>query len=412
MLPETLAEVLMNWIGASAVLAYLTFVVTRSVRSGMENRLAVLLACGAIFMVARGFMWLTGEPAARIVAMFSVGLFPLLLILFIEQLLRRHSPPFVKFTVAVATGGFSYLSLFTIFPRSAATALLVYELFVFVVIAVIIIRRDKKSLSEPENHLIESIGVASIIILPLIITDFQTVIDMPIMRVGSITILVFIFTLTRQSSASRETGAFLRGILSITLYGLVLGLVFASISVTAELFRDQSASITLSIVQPYIALGIALAFLIRILDRLVAMRRESRSRSFQNWLSTAKTTSITEFVQSVLRYAPLKNCILVSKKVLADYDITSMRPLFDEHGSLLSLENLNTISRQDQNEQLRFAAEQLIDLLGRNQCNQFCLLAEQPATALLVNIPTVAGAVRLNMELVVINKIAEALNCG
>ena len=412
MLPETLAEVLLNWIGACGVLAYLTFVVTRPLRSGMENRLAVLLACGAVFMIARGFRWLAGEPLAHVVAMFSIGLFPLLLILFIEQLLRRHSPPFVKFTVAAATCGFSYLSLFTTFPRSAAIALLVYELFVFLFITVVIICRDKKALSEPENHLIESIGVASIIILPLIITDFQTVVEMPIMRIGSIAILVFIFTLTRQSSASRQTDAFLRGIMRISLYGLVLGLVFASVSVTAELFRDQAASITLSLIQPYIALGIALAFLIRITDRLVAMRRESRSHYFQNWLANAKTESIADFVQSVLRYAPLKNCILVGRKMLADYDIESMRPLFDQHASLLSTEDLNNISRLEQDEQLVFAAEQLVDLLGRNQCNQFCLLSEQPVTALLVNIPTVAGTVRLKTELVVISKIAEALNRG
>ena len=188
---------------------------------------------------------------------------------------------------------------------------------------------------------------------------------MPIIRFGSIAILVCIFTLTRQSSASRQTDAFLRGIMRISLYGLVLGLVFASVSVTAELFRDQAASITLSLIQPYIALGIALAFLIRITDRLVAMRRESRSHYFQNWLANAKTESIADFVQSVLRYAPLKNCILVGRKMLADYDIESMRPLFDQHASLLSTEDLNNISRLEQDEQLVFAAEQLVDLLGR-----------------------------------------------
>ena len=409
MLPDTLAEVLLNWIVAAGVMAYLIFVLTRPTPSGMEKRLAILLALAAVFLTARGFRWLTDQPTAGVITNVSISGFPLLLVIFVEQLLRRHSPLFLKITVAVATVIFCYISLFGAFVRTATIALLAYELFVYLTIALIIIGRDKSASSKPENNLIETIGVATMISLPLVVTDFQTIIEIPIMRVGSIAVLLFIYAFTRQSSAKRETGAYLKGLLVICLYGLVLGVVFASLSIDSDTIRNQSVAFSLSLAQPYVALGIGLAFLLKILDQLVAMRRESRSRFFQNWLATTDTSAIDAFVESVLQYAPLKDSILVSEKIFADYDIDSLKPLFDKEGSLLSLDELTHIRGNEQEEQLRFAAEQLIELLSRNQCNQFCLLDQRSPTALLVNIPPVAGAMNRKAELVVINKIAGAL---
>ena len=221
--------------------------------------------------------------------------------------------------------------------------------------------------------------------------------------------MLLIYAFTRKSSAKRETGAYLKGLLVICLYGLVLGVVFASLSIDSDTIRNQSVAFSLSLAQPYVALGIGLAFLLKILDQLVAMRREGRSRFFQNWLATTDTSAIDAFVESVLQYAPLKDSILVSEKIFADYDIDSLKPLFDKEGSLLSLDELTHIRGNEQEEQLRFAAEQLIELLSRNQCNQFCLLDHRSPTALLVNIPPVAGAMNRKAELVVINKIAGAL---
>ncbi len=410
MVPDTLAEVLLNWIAAASIVAYLIFVVSRPTQSSMEKRLVVVLALAAVFLTARGFRWLTDHPTAVVIANTSLSVFPLLLVIFVEHLLRRHSPLFLKTSVAVATVIFCYISLFGVFTRTATIALLVFILFVFLTIALIIFGRDKSASSEPENHLIDTIGVATMMSLPLAVTDFRTIIEMPIMRVGSIAALLFIYAFTRQSSTKWETGAYIKGLLVICLYGLVLGLVFASLSIDSDTVRNQPYAFSLALIQPYVALGIGLAFLLRVLDRLVTMRRESRSRYFQNWLATTDTSSIDAFVESVLQYAPLKDSILVSEKIFANYDFDSLRPLFNREGSLLSIDELKCIRRNEQDEQQHFAAEQLIDLLSRNQCNQFCLLDHRLPTALLVNIPLVAGAMNRKAELVMINKIARALD--
>ena len=127
MLPDTLAEVLLNWVVAAGVVAYLIFVITRPTPSEMEKRRAILLALLAVFLTARGFRWLTDHPTAGVIANASISAFPLLLVIFVEQLLRRHSPLFLKITVAVATIIFCYISLFSGFVRTATIALRAYQ---------------------------------------------------------------------------------------------------------------------------------------------------------------------------------------------------------------------------------------------------------------------------------------------
>ncbi len=397
-MPETLTEVLLNWIAAATALLYLLFMLQNPAGGAPEKRLLLLLTAILIFLTARGFWWLDGHPAAVLAANISVSIFPLLLILFVEGLLRRHCPLFLKVITVVLTAFFVYTSLSSDFTPAKTFIRLGYEVFVLLSVIAIIAFRDRRSLYESENHLIGISGIVFLIALPLIVSDFQTILNLPVPRMGSLAIPVFIYAFIRHASGIRENRRFLLDLMLITLRGTLVGLGFWWI-----FSPENPGYLGISAV-----LGIAFSFLLSIAYRISSLRLENRSHNFRNWLSSADTASISDFISSLIEFAPLKDAAIVSTDDIKQYDPSKLTSLFKTAGTLISSKQLMILSQSD-DENIRYGAEQVIDLLQRNQCNQFCLLRRNPLHALLVNIPKIPGPHNHMDELIVINKIASAL---
>lgn len=397
MQPEIIAEALLNWLAAAAALAYCLFMLGKCAGTERENRLLALLGIMFIFFSVRGAWWLWNHPIAVAVANIAISCLPLAVVVFIEGATRRHSPLFLKLSTAAATTGFVYISAFVGFDAASTYALMAYEVYVLTTVALIVILRDRAALSEAENHLLNILGLVSLIALPLAITDFQTVVPMPVPRLGSLGALIFIYAFVRRYSSVRETRRFIGELVLIALAGTAVGLGFGLLGGTLNL-------------QAYVALGVGVALLWSTLKALITLLRETQAQSFQHWLSHADTSSQAAFIRSLGQYAPLRDAALVTDRDLHAYDNRSLDPLFETLGSLVSARALREISARETTEDVRYAAEQLTDLLARNQCNRFCLLSRDPLRALLVNLPEVAGTLDRHNELAVINKISAALS--
>lgn len=400
MQPEIIAEVLLNWLCAAAALAYCLFMLVKRGGTERENRLLILLGIMFVFFSARGVWWLWNHPVAVGVANTAISCLPLAVVVFIEGVTRRHSPLFLKLSTAAGTVGFVCISAFVGFDAASTYALMAYEVYVLTTVALIVILRDRASLSEAENHLLNILGLVTLISLPLVITDFQTVLPMPVPRLGSLGALIFIYAFVRRYSNIREARRFIGELVLIALAGTAVGLGFGWLGRAGNLHDLQT----------YIALGVGVALLWSILKALVTLLRETRVQSFQHWLGHADTSSQAAFISALSRYAPLRDAALVTDRDLRRYDSRSLDPLFDTHGSLVSARALRDIAARNVTEEVRYAAEQLADLLARNQCNRFCLLSREPLRALLVSLPEVVGTLDRHNELIVINKISEALS--
>lgn len=396
---SALVDVVPSWAGAYATAAYAYYLIKIPIRSDVEKRLILLLIMFTLFLTFRGIYWLTSNEFFHALTDIFASIFPLILLIFAEGILRRHIPQWIKIFATIATIYFISVSVALGFQLINTSLLLIYQVSVLVAIAYIVITRDKTSLSNTENHLLSLLGATSIIGIPLIITDFKTIIDLPLPRMGSIGAEVFVYAFVRNTLSIKELYVFARDLFLIVILGVIVGLCFWVISENKGM--EQLFG--------FISVGIALSLLLNILERLINLLRASRALVFRRWISKAKVDSVESFIRSLRRYVALKKSIVLNEDELGEYDKKTLKAVFSTYGTLLSLTQLDELNKHHQEDKHSYGIEQLIELLKRNECSDVCMLKHNAMTLLLVNNPRVAGQPYWRDELIIIDKIAQAL---
>lgn len=138
------------------------------------TRLKYLLLATAAFYSARSMHWLTDTELTRTLTIVAVSLLPLLVLLVVEQLMRRHAALGTKVFIASGTvlftfGGFA-ASVNNTFAFIAV--LLAFQLLSTSLVLWLIYRRDRHSLSTEENLTLNRISLILIIIVPLLVSDY------------------------------------------------------------------------------------------------------------------------------------------------------------------------------------------------------------------------------------------------
>ena len=86
------SDVIITWLGAAGVWAYLRFVHRHRTGSTLERNTQLLLYCGFVLLILRGFYWLFGWDWLTSLRFLPTSLLPLTMTLFGESLMRRHVP--------------------------------------------------------------------------------------------------------------------------------------------------------------------------------------------------------------------------------------------------------------------------------------------------------------------------------
>ena len=162
---------------AMATVAGLSAVILRLAgrRDPALGHLRRLMIVAAVFYAARALNWITDLQGVRTVVAAAAALLPLMVLLLAEALMRRHAPFWLK---ALAAGGGRILAAAAMVPGLSTrpayvAALLTLQIAVLAGIAVRVAMRDRARLAQSENATLDRIGLALLLLLPLLVTDYR-----------------------------------------------------------------------------------------------------------------------------------------------------------------------------------------------------------------------------------------------
>ena len=394
--PAESVDVLVTWVGAATLLRYRVALGRRRERSALERRTGFLVSSIALLLLLRGFSWL--RPEVRwlgVVMLLPATLLPLAMTLFTEGLLRRHVPRWTKWLAVglTATAATTTIVLGMVHASDARVTyvLLLALLTIMGVLGVLLVRRDRASLSRSENGLVRSLILITLIGLPLVATDFRFEIGWPYPRLGTIGALLFCYTLLRRPQEHARLVWWARDVGLLLLRAAIVCLLLLAALRTAP--RDLMA--------PLGVLATALVFAIAIAERVARPNDARTETALLRWLARPPASSLHGFVRE-LRHLPLTaDALVIEECDLAMYDARSLRAALGTGKPVHSLARLREerhVSTERRAEAAR-GADQLTDLLERTEMTHVALLTSEPLRLLLANIPELPGAADAELAL-------------
>lgn len=395
-------DVVMTWAGAAGLAAYVLHIHRRRTGSFLESRMLLLLYCLVGLFLIRGFFWIYGGTTLKVLTFVPATLLPLATTLFVESLLRRHVNPFLKWFVTLGTLA-SFPANLLLPGRGEGRTLFFDGFSIFVVLtlawlALVLLWRDRASLSPAENAFVRGVSVAVALSVPLGLSDFRIRPEWLELRLGGLGGLFLVYTCVRLTLPGGESMALFRDL--AWLAAKTLGLV-ASVAVVVRDFEAQ-------FLVPLTAIMLAFVLLFTILDQLGRSIAGDRVNSFRRWLLEAETGSLEAFIHSLDELPLLENHEVLREKDLDGYDLERIAAWLSGQSRVWSLATLRRqVARKDHDPN---AAEQLIDLLEAHDMSQVTRLSRRPFTLLLVNLPDVASGQEWQTAVALIGKTADLMD--
>ncbi len=387
-------DALVTWLGAAGTLSYLVHILRAPTRSTLERRALYLLAVLAWLLAVRGFAWLRPESRLLVTLTFAAAtLLPLTMALFVEGLLRRHLPLWLKVLAAGSSVAFFLLNALGLMWTSDAVSFAFPAALLLVMLSLggVLVARDRSSLSRAENQLVSGCLIAVLVCLPLAATDFRTHVGWPAQRWGAVGVLLFLSALSRMAHL-REGGswAWEEGPWLLAKSALLAGTVWflAGTGGTAEPER-------------VLPVAVAVVLLLALWERLRSLAALERGRGLLRWLANAPG-SLDAFVRALHDYPLTEHHLLAGPAELAGYREDALVRLF-AGSRVCSAAKLRRLRETGSAEELD-AAEQMIDLLGRHEMTHACVLGTEPLRLLLVSLPEISHARDTELELEVIQR--------
>ena len=393
-------DVAITWTGAVGCWLYL-WLLYRHGRQGTGPQRFLLIVLGALLFV-RGFDWLTEEQAIGR-ATFAIAVWlPLAITLFVERVLRQHSPLWVKL-LSLATP-------IVFFPASMIAGPSHYPLwsvgfavcFVAVVLinGVLLLIRRRSTLSVGENRVAVTLVLLAFVSAPLVASDFRTQFGFPTVRLGAISALLFTYSMvavaTRRTSVLASAGRFL---LLFAFAVFLSGLL--ALANNGDAVNDWWAA-TLS------ALPLAYAWMIltAIAVNVRTLSHEGRSEEFLDWLSRVQFATPEDYLQSLRRAPDAPTHVLLGPTELEGYDLDVLTDGCTGPDVIASLERARQLTGENGNTQANWA-EQWVDLLERTGMTHGFVVRSAPPTVFLLRLPATTSSVAARIRLSVMQHVGE-----
>lgn len=144
-------------------------------REGLAWRFRLILLVSALFYLFRAADWLFDSGLLRSLTIASAGAIPFISLLLTEGMLRRHAPQWIKLIAALGLGAIALTVLVPSFTRSMTflVPFLIYQIALFVICMLLILRRDRTAYSRGENILLNRIALIAPVIVLLLISDYK-----------------------------------------------------------------------------------------------------------------------------------------------------------------------------------------------------------------------------------------------
>jgi hypothetical protein len=393
-------DVAITWTGAVGCWLYL-WLLYRHGRQGTGPQRFLLIILGALLFV-RGFDWLSGEVAiGRITFAIAVWL-PLAITLFVERVLRRHSPLWVKLVSLATPIVFFPVSLIAGPSRYPAWSLGFAICFVAVMLinGILLLMRRRSTLSVGENRVAVTLVLLAFISAPLVASDFRTGIGFPSVRLGAIAALLFTYSMvavaTRRSSVLTSVSRYLLLLASALLLSGLLALAKSGGSPGDWWAATLSA----------LPLAFAWVILTAIAVNVRTLSLESGSQEFLDWLSQVQFASPDAYLRALGRAPDAQTHVLLGPPELQEYDLTVLTDGCVGPDTTVSLDRVRKLAVENGNTRADWA-EQWVDLLERTGMTHGFMVRSAPPSVFLLRLPATTSSVAAQIRLAVMKHLGE-----
>ncbi|WP_299814359.1 hypothetical protein [uncultured Roseibium sp.] len=345
---------------------------TSGVKNNLEDRFEAIIWIVSVFLTSRIVFSFTGADLFRFMTFATAAVIPLGVLLLTERLLRRHAPRPAKILLAGGAFVFVLLALFPAITASFffAMALLAFQLSGFVIAGVLVVLRDRSSLSPTEDITIKRVSLSLVVILPCVMTDFQLVkVWMPVQLSGlAILVTCWLFLSMWQPKLQRKIF-----ITVLTLFAVAAGLSAAVMAWRYELNATewmQTAALVLSVHM--------LALIIR--DALYLAEAERQNAVFSK-IGFGVVPSLESYLEDLSRSGVLDGTLLLGERHLSEFDNEAIGARFGT-ALVLASGDLPVESALD-----TLAESQLRALFDRYAATHLILVSRLPLTIAVMRQP-------------------------
>ena len=402
MLRSDAIDAAITWAGAAGCLFYL-WTLYRHGRRG-EGPQRFLVGVLASLLLVRGFEWLSNRPILDRFTLLIAAWLPLSITLFIERVLRRHHPLWVKLWALATTGIFFVTGVFTSLTADR-NWLLIFAISLSLTVTingVLLVGRRKSDLGASENRLANLLILLAFFSAVLVLTDFRTAASMVPVRLGSIAALLFSYSMVGAASRSASPMVWLGRFL------LLLGLAASLSSLLALAIQGQSREAWFATAVNGWPVSYAWMLLTGIVVGCRELSAGSAASDFLRWLEKAPLSSLDLFIASFAEAPDVGTHVLLRSEHLADYsaDVLARLPALD--AGIVSLMNARQF-RVAAEEAVTESAEQWIDLLERTQMSHGFLACRRPLTVFLLNLPATTASAAAEKRLRVMHHLSQQI---
>lgn len=386
--PELMADGVVTLAGAAGLALFGRHLRHETARGPAHAPFRFAIAVLLAVLAARLGFWATGWRTLDLATHLAASLLPLAALLIVEALLRRHAPLPLKAGAVAGAGALWAAVLLPVVPREVASgALAIFQLLGFGALGVLVLRRDRGSLSAAENAMIDRLALSFLLILPLALTDFRLgPLDAPVRMSGiAILFLCWLAIGLRQNGAGRP-----REIL-VALAALGAAMLAAGLAVAAIAGLDARTTVQV------VAVFAAVILLAQVHLGLRQVRRDAGTSGLLHYLATAPHDDPEAFLDGLRRVGPTARAALLSGPALGDFD-ARFAALFDADPLL------SAAARRGE----PAAAEQADWFFARFDATHAIRVGRAPLKLLAVNLPAMAQTPELEDELRLVARLAAA----
>jgi hypothetical protein len=391
-------EIAITWAAAAGCLFYLVAMYRGEHGVGAQRFLILILA--AVLFI-RAFSWMSGDlRLARLTFAFATWL-PLAITLFVERVLRRHHPLWVKL-LALSVSVLFFLS--DLIPglierRAWMSAFGLCLALVVLINGVLLLMQRNASLSTSEKRLVDLLLLVAFISVPLVLSDFRTLLHFFPIRLGGLAALLFVYVMVGSVVRTLSAWMWLVRFITLLMLALVLAALLALASHGTALGPWCQATLN--------AWPVAFAWMLLtgIVVSRVTISSNVRSNAFLRWLARAPLGTLAGFLDSLGESPDASTHLVLQAADLRDYRFETLTRLADGNDGLASLPQARS-QRGSPDGSRAESAEQWIDLFERLQMTHGFIARRDPFTVVLVSLPATTSATAAEARLRVMQHLA------
>ena len=388
MLQRLAAQDLVDGLSAVTLGASVLVVARRGAASPLRSQLGFALGGLCLFFGVRAAGEACGSHLLNMVTLEIVAVLPLAALLLAEAMLRRHAPWMLKALLAVGAAAMPVALIVTDGrPPMSSWGLGGYVIASLAAVMVLLVARDRASLSRQENASVDVLMACGVLITLLCLTDFLPDAPVGLSGVGSAAVA---FAIAANPRAGQPVRRMLIQALAACLVAAACALALAqALGMAAPVEQARLGAILLALL---LSAGIGL---------MLHRQASVATQGFAAALARADTSSLDIFLDSLATQPLLAGLRLAEGAALADYEAAGLgaalatRPVWTRAALAEPWPDAGARAR-----------DELDDLMARAEATHAVMVSRTPLRIALLTLPGVGAAQEAETDLALFRKLA------